>query len=79
MAPGGSSQFSAATQGNAILFTANSADRARTIDVLDVLGRACASITLPSGATTAQLAASVLRAGSYFARLGGVVVKFAVW
>lgn len=72
-------EFSALTQGSAILFTANSADRARTIDILDVLGRPCTSITLPSGATTSQLSMSQLRPGSYFARLGGAIVKFAVW
>ncbi|MFI5201948.1 MAG: WD40/YVTN/BNR-like repeat-containing protein [Candidatus Kapaibacterium sp.] len=80
MAPGNNaSQFSAAMEGTAILFTAASADRARSIDVMDVLGRACASITLPPGATTSQLRAGTLPPGSYFARLGSAIVKFAVW
>lgn len=79
MAPDESGQFSATTQRNAILFTANSVDRARTIDILDVLGRTCASITLSPGATTSPLPMGMLRQGSYFARLGSMVVKFAVW
>ncbi|HET6400311.1 MAG TPA: hypothetical protein VFH95_02840 [Candidatus Kapabacteria bacterium] len=79
MAPSEDGQFSAAMQGNAILFTANSAARPRTIDILDVLGRVCTSISLPPGATTSQLSSGLLRQGTYFARLGSAMVKFAVW
>jgi|GEM_PF-1630943 len=79
MAPSEASQFSAATEGNSILFTAKASDRPRAIDVMDILGRVCASISLPSGATTTQLPVGSLPPGSYFARLGGATVKFAIW
>ena len=79
MAPSEASQFSAAMEGNLILFTANSADRARTIEVMDILGRVCAVLSLQPGATTSQLSSASLPAGSYFARLGGAIVKFTVW
>ncbi len=79
MAPSNNTQFSAVAAGNSILFTANSADRSRTIDVMDILGRACTSVTLPPGATTSQLRLGALQPGSYFARLGSAIVKFAVW
>ncbi len=79
IAESGNNQFSAAIQGNSILFQTNSADRARTITVMDILGRDCASVTIPPGSTMSELPMNMLQPGSYFARLGNAIVKLAVW
>jgi hypothetical protein len=51
----------------------------RTIEVIDLLGRRCASIAVPANSTSSRLALSTLQPGSYFARLGTAVVKFNIW
>jgi hypothetical protein len=51
----------------------------RTIEVIDLLGRQCASIAVAANATSSHLAMSALQPGSYFARLGTAIVKFNIW
>ncbi len=70
--------FAAMFGNNAITFTMAPAPEARSIQILDVLGRNCKYISLPSYATNSQMANSELHSGTYFARLGGSVVKFAI-
>jgi len=77
-APAASTTFSAAANGNEIIFTAPTAPEQRTIQIMDILGRVCASVSLSSGAHTGTLPMNELRAGGYFARLGNQVVKFTI-
>jgi hypothetical protein len=70
--------FAAVYGSNAITFTMAPASEARSIQILDVLGRTCQSISLPANAMNSQLATSALRPGTYFAQLSGSVVKFAI-
>ncbi len=79
LAPTETSAFSASTNGNEIVFNAASAQGTRTIEIIDILGRACASLSLPPGANMSALPMNELRAGGYFARLGNQVVKFSIW
>jgi len=70
--------FAAMFGNNAITFTMEPAPEARSIQVMDVLGRTCASISLTPNATSGKLGISSLRSGTYFAELGGSVVKFVI-
>jgi hypothetical protein len=70
--------FSAAYESNAISFTMAPAPDARSIQILDVLGRTCASIALAPNAASSQIATSALRTGTYFAKLDGSMVKFMI-
>ena len=70
--------FTAVYGTDAITFTMATAPEARSIQILDVLGRDCASVAITPNAASGQLAISVLRPGTYFANLGGSVVKFAI-
>jgi photosystem II stability/assembly factor-like uncharacterized protein len=60
-------------------FDASSAPEQRTIEVVDLLGRECASIAVLPNSTSSHLALRTLHAGSYFARLGSAIVKFNIW
>ncbi|HZK77241.1 MAG TPA: hypothetical protein VFD13_10060 [Candidatus Kapabacteria bacterium] len=70
--------FRAASNGSIISFTAAAAAEPRSIEILDVLGRKCASVPLAAMSTSSELANGKLRPGNYFARLGNQIVKFAV-
>ncbi len=70
--------FEAVYGTDAITFIMAPAPEARSIQILDVLGRNCASIAVTPNAASGQLPTSALRPGTYFANLGGSVVKFAI-
>jgi hypothetical protein len=70
--------FAAVFGSNVITFTMAPAPEARSMQVLDVLGRECASVTIAPNGTNSLLATSALRPGTYFAVLSGSVVKFAI-
>ncbi len=70
--------FAAIIGTNNITFTMAAASDARSIEVMDVLGRSCATISIAANATRTQLPSSELRSGTYFAQLGGSVVKFVI-
>jgi hypothetical protein len=70
--------FAAVFGGNTITFTMAPASEARSMQVLDVLGRECASLAIAPNGTNSLLATSALRPGTYFAVLSGSVVKFAI-
>ncbi len=78
IAPVSSSSFTAAVNGNSILFSASAGVAPRTIEVMDVLGRICATVSLAPGANSGELSANQLTPGSYFARLGDQMVKFSI-
>ncbi|HEY3876379.1 MAG TPA: sialidase family protein [Candidatus Kapabacteria bacterium] len=63
---------------NAITFTMQPMAGARSIEVLDLLGRSVISVPVGSGMSNAKLPDAELRSGTYFARLGTAVAKFAV-
>jgi len=78
-APNDEINFRVYSDKSSLIFDAPPADESRTIKLVDLLGRECASINLPPSATSSRLALSTLRAGSYFARLGADIVKFNIW
>ncbi len=71
--------FHVASNGATLYFTAAAAAEPRSIEILDVLGRECASLPLAAMSARAELIPGTLRPGSYFARLNNAVVKFSVW
>ncbi len=70
--------FAAIYGSNTITFTMAPAPEARSMQVLDVLGRECASVTIAPNGANSLLETSALRTGTYFAVLSGSVVKFAI-
>jgi hypothetical protein len=70
--------FAAAYESNDISFTMAPAPQARSIQILDVLGRTCATLVLAPNASSSQIATSALRTGTYFAKLDGSMVKFMI-
>jgi hypothetical protein len=71
--------FTAAVNGQLISFTAPALPETRSIEIMDLLGRPCASVSLTPHAQTATLSRNTLRPGTYFARLGSALAKFTVW
>jgi hypothetical protein len=70
--------FAAVYGTDAITFTMAPAPETRSIQILDVLGRSCASLSIAPSSSSGQLATDELRAGTYFAQLGESVVKFVI-
>jgi hypothetical protein len=70
--------FAAAYESNAISFTMSPTPEARSIQVMDVLGRACTSLALAPNVVSSQLPTNALRPGTYFAKLDGSMVKFMI-
>ncbi len=76
--PSGSTPFAAIYGNNEITFTMSPASEARSIQVMDVLGRTCASLALAPNAGSSQLGITSLRPGTYFAELSGSTVTFVI-
>lgn len=70
--------FTVYVDGQLVTFTAAAGTTPRTIDILDVLGRSCSSLPLPSNTEMARVSRNVLRPGTYFARLGNSFTKFTI-
>jgi photosystem II stability/assembly factor-like uncharacterized protein len=70
--------FAATYGNNEIVFTMAPASEARSIQVMDVLGRTCASLAIAPNAGSSQLGTTALRPGTYLAELSGSMVKFAI-
>jgi hypothetical protein len=70
--------FAATLGNNAVTFTMPPASEARSIQILDVLGRTCASLPIAPSSSSGSLATDILRPGTYFAQLGESVVKFVI-
>jgi len=71
--------FHVASNGAGLIFIATPVSEARNIEILDLLGRDCASLMLAAMSARAELRPGQLRPGSYFARLGNEIAKFSVW
>ncbi len=70
--------FAAVYGTDAVTFTMAPAPETRSIQILDVLGRTCATLPVAPSSASGQLATDELRAGTYFAQLGESVVKFVI-
>ncbi len=73
-----STPFTASVEGQVITFTSLASTTARTIEVMDVLGRSSYSLPLASNFEMARMSRTALRPGTYFARLGNACVKFTI-
>ncbi len=77
--PAENESFQVAENGAWVRFTANPAATARNIQIFDAIGREVTSLPLGPMNVSATLSPGILTPGSYFARLGNQMVKFAVW
>jgi hypothetical protein len=65
--------------GPSIAFGMEPSAEYREIQIVDVLGRAWATVRVEPMATSAEILRSKLTPGGYFARLNDLLVKFVVW
>ena len=80
VAPQDETSFTVYSDKSSLTFEASPpAPEQRTIEIVDLLGRKCATIAVPANVTSSHLASNTLQPGSYFARLGTAVVKFDIW
>ncbi len=70
--------FSAMLANSAVQFSMAPATESRSIEIMDVLGRTWTTLSLASNAGSAFLPTGELSTGTYFARLGTSIVKFAI-
>ena len=70
--------FAVYLDGQLVTFTSSAYPGARTIEIMDVLGRSCSSVSLASNSEMARMSRNTLRSGTYFAKLGNSCAKFTI-